>query len=371
MIAAAILPRLDPAVGLDLVYVADRPAGPSDAVAARCRSILRLEPRSTAAELLMLPFTELPRGSWRLTPPGGRAAVAALSEDVDVVYAHGMHSFSLTRDVVRPLVANAIDPWSIHWTQLGREHRSSTRRLYYRLQARRGAALEQATARRAKAYIVVNAGDAELLRERLSATVHAIPNGVSRTGRSSTARDDGLVVFVGSLDYPPNIDAVRSLCVDAFPVVRKRVPTARLLIAGRRPTAEVLALGGDGVEILGDVDDIGQVLRRAAVAAFPETVGRGTRNSVLEAIAAGCPVVAAASSARGIPTGDHIVLASSPTLLGEAVADLLLDRTRRKLVASAATRAADGLSTWDDAAHSYNAVLMAVAEQQGEGRPRC
>src|SRR2546422_840895 len=79
---------------------------------------------------------------------------------------------------------------------------------------------------------------------------------------------------------------------EVFPRVAARVPGARLLIAGRRPPPDVRALAGNGITVLADVPDIREIYERCAVLAFPGELGRGAKNTVLEAMVMGRAVVA-------------------------------------------------------------------------------
>jgi glycosyltransferase involved in cell wall biosynthesis len=110
------------------------------------------------------------------------------------------------------------------------------------------------------------------------------------------------IIFTGSMDYFPNIDAVTTFYRDVFPAIRAEVPNARFVIAGRNPAAAVRQLSDDpSVFVTGAVSDIRPYLLGAAVAVAPMRVARGVQNKILEAMAMGLPVAASTKAAMALP----------------------------------------------------------------------
>ena len=108
------------------------------------------------------------------------------------------------------------------------------------------------------------------------------------------------VLFVGTFSYRPNIDAARHLVERLMPQVRRQVPYARLILAGSRPTEEVLRWQSESVAVLPDLPDIRTAYEAAAVVAAPIRMGGGSNFKVIEAMAYGKPVVISARAARGL-----------------------------------------------------------------------
>jgi len=237
-------------------------------------------------------------------------------------------------------------------------------RWYDLLQARRARRLEELTAARASSVVVVNQADADRLRARTGGTVVAIPNGTSRpeAPAGTPEPEPATIAFVGTLDYPPNVEAVTRLVHDVLPLVRPSVPDVRVLLAGRRPPEAVQQLAGSGVEVLADVPDVGAVFARAQLALYPGRTGRGTKNTVAEAVGAGCPVVASVESARGHATGEHLRVGSTDEELAAAVTALLLDPTAARRAREATGAASATLRDWDQAAARYVDLFRAAAD---------
>lgn len=361
MIVAQLLRRLPDTVRVDLLYFADRPQPPDPEVSARAASVTALPVRSPASALLAQPFTRLPRATWQRAGAAERILSAAL--DSDVVYLHGLHTFSVLTMLPTPVVVNEVDPWSDYWSERARERRGPGA-WYDRLQAARARRLEAVAAEVAAAVVVVSHADADRLRSRTGGHVVAIPNGTARAARSPASGEPSTIAFVGTLDYPPNVEAVSRLVRDVLPLVRRHVPDVRVLLAGRRPTPAVEALQGSGVELLGDVADVADVFARAQVAVYPGRTGRGTKNTVAEAIAAGCPVVASVESARGHAPGEHLRIGVGDEELAELVTSLLSDPSALERARRACSVAAADLVDWDQAADRYFELFRTAGRVQ-------
>jgi hypothetical protein len=112
------------------------------------------------------------------------------------------------------------------------------------------------------------------------------------------------VLFTGTLDYGPNIAAIRALATSIWPEVVRLRPGSSLCVAGRRPTGEV----GDlvramGAELVPDFDDLGRLTARSAVSIAPLPFATGVQNKVLDAAVAGLPQVISPAAAAGFAPG--------------------------------------------------------------------
>ena len=296
-----------------------------------------------------------------LAASGRPRAGAWTAPDRDVTYLHGLHTFAALPDLTGPVVAHEVDPWSDYWTERA-EGRRGPGASVARLQAARARRLEALAAQRADSLVVVNQADADRLRARTGGNVVAVPNGTARpTSATDEAPEPDTIAFVGTLDYPPNVEAMTRLVRDVLPLVRRRVPGVRLLVAGRRATPEVQALAGPGVELLGEVDDVSAVFRRAQLAVYPGRTGRGTKNTVAEAVGAGCPVVASVESARGHAPGAHLRTGETDQEIAEAITGLLTDPAEARAARVACGSAALALADWDDAAARYVELFRRAA----------
>jgi polysaccharide biosynthesis protein PslH len=146
----------------------------------------------------------------------------------------------------------------------------------------------------------------------------AVPHDVPSSGP--------IIVYVGYYHYVPNARAADILIQQILPLVAEREPGVRLMLVGKQPTLRMLdaATRDPRITVTGAVDDIRPYLRMGTVAAVPLMQGGGTRLKILEAFAAGIPVVSTSKGAEGIDVlnGREIVIADEPAAIAEAIIDV-------------------------------------------------
>ena len=136
------------------------------------------------------------------------------------------------------------------------------------------------------------------------------------------------VLFVAGFAHPPNVDAARWLVESIMPAVWARRPGARLSLVGSNPTADVLGLAGERVEVTGFVSDA-ELQRRygsARVAVVPLRFGAGVKSKVVEALQQGLPLATTCVGAQGLPGVEAAcAVADDPAALAAAILALLDD----------------------------------------------
>jgi len=185
------------------------------------------------------------------------------------------------------------------------------------------------------------------LRERVLVMPNGFPSGLlahpPRPAREPT------IVFVGTMDYKPNVDAAFWLAKEIFPAIARRVPEARLLLVGHDSRHRLRPLA-DGRRIVatGSVADVAPLVGEAAVSVAPIRAGSGTRIKILEALALGVPVVSTTLGAEGLDLvpGREIVLADAPGAFAEAVVRLLTDGATRDAMGHAGRAAVARAYDW-------------------------
>ncbi len=217
--------------------------------------------------------------------------------------------------------------------------------LYSLIQWRRLKRLEHRICRRADAVVAVSEADALALR-RLVPGLNplVVPNGVDVV-RYHPELPDALplahpaIVFTGKMDFRPNVDAMLWFHAEVWPLVRARIPEARLYVVGKNPHARLEPLRRDpSVLVTGYVSDILPYFGGADVYVVPLRIGGGTRLKVLEAMAAGLPLVGTTLGIEGInlTPGQHALVADAPHAFAEAVIALVQDRARAAALGAAA-----------------------------------
>jgi sugar transferase (PEP-CTERM/EpsH1 system associated) len=238
--------------------------------------------------------------------------------------------------------------------------------LYSLLQWRRLRRFERRLCLTADAVVAVSPQDAAALAALAPGIDPLVaPNGVD-TARYRPGLADTLplthpaVVFTGKMDYRPNVDAVLWFAEHVWPQVLAASPQARLYIVGKSPRPPVAALTAQpSIVVTGYVAEILPYFGGADVYVAPLRVGGGTRLKVLEAMAAGLPIVSTSQGAEGIDATHNVdmLLADKPTAFAAAVAALLADRTRAAALGAAARRFVERHYDWASIAPPLVALL--------------
>ena len=262
-------------------------------------------------------------------------------EAFDLVHLSGVDAARLVLEALdtTPVVWDVCDCTSRYYARQAGAERGPARRLWYRLQAARYRRLERRLFGRDLTVFVASPSEAAAFRGHVGpwrCRVEVVPNGVDPVPAAPVASWTPRLVFTGALAYRPNADAVGYLCREIFPRIRRRHPDARLSIVGAGASPELRAgCEGDGVEFLGFVPDVLDVLRRSTVFVCPMREGTGIKVKLLEAMASGLPIVATPLALEGIPEaedGRHLRVAASADAFAEGVSELLRDPGLRRLL---------------------------------------
>jgi sugar transferase (PEP-CTERM/EpsH1 system associated) len=231
---------------------------------------------------------------------------------------------------------------------------------------------ERANFRHYDAGVTVAGRDAEVIRQLCPAlTVHVIPNGVNPDFfqfNADSPEDPARLIFTGTMDYAPNVDAVVWFTQQILPQIRRAVPEVRFHIVGRNPTPRVLQLAGEhgGVAVEGFAPDLRPHLARSSVYVCPLRTGAGMKNKMLEAMAIGKAIVTTAEGASGNDgrDGEHFRIATSPQDFAEAVTTLLRSPERRHRMGSDARAFVQQHYSWEHSAALFEQLYLDVARNR-------
>jgi glycosyltransferase involved in cell wall biosynthesis len=180
----------------------------------------------------------------------------------------------------------------------------------------------------------------ELIRRQPKARIAVIENGVD-TNRFHSSPNTTLhneLVFVGQMSYYSNIEGILWFADQIWPAIRERHPQLTLSIVGSDPTPEVMSLASNpGIRITGTVPDVLPYYQNALASIVPLRTGGGTRLKILEAMAAGSPVLSTALGAEGlnVSDGSNILLVGCGVGSWLAAIDIAMGRRRSELIANA------------------------------------
>jgi len=162
-----------------------------------------------------------------------------------------------------------------------------------------------------------------------------IPNGVKEELLFSENKfnEENWIVFLGKMNYAPNVDAVIYFANEIFPLITKDRNNIEFIIVGSNPSKEVLKLHRrKNVEVTGFVEDPYEYLEKAKVIIAPLRFSAGTQYKILESMALGKTVVTNAKGVRGISgeDGKHFIIADDEEEMAKKILNLLSDETKRK-----------------------------------------
>ncbi|WP_374661017.1 TIGR03087 family PEP-CTERM/XrtA system glycosyltransferase [Inhella sp.] len=287
--------------------------------------------------------------------------------DASVVFCSSMAAYAPPQ---LPWLIDFVDLDSAKWTQFG-QVRLPPLAWVYRLEGRRLLQLERQLAAQAQAsFFATNQelrafetlapecrGRAEVLRNGVDAE-HYAPN----PGLANPFRSDELpLVFTGSMNYWPNVDAVRWFVQDMLPELRRRWPALRLYIVGREPNRSVRALAGEAVEVTGSVPDVRPYLQHARLVLAPMRYARGIQNKILEAMAMAQTVVCTEACAQPVTGGKAGLLPTGSDAEGfiARINELLrLSEPERRALGARARQFVIDQCTWAQGFHPLDRALV-------------
>jgi polysaccharide biosynthesis protein PslH len=247
--------------------------------------------------------------------------------------------------------------------------RSLPRRAFNRIEYLRCRRFERTWWKRADACVVTS--DRELPTVRACAPntpVAAVPNSVDLTYFAPSAErpDPHTVVFNGILTYRPNVDAVRYLIDDVWPLVRARFPDAKLTLIGRSEGVDTRDMMAPGVELLGEVPDIRPYVHRAAVVAVPVRIGGGTRLKVVEGLAMEKPIVSTTLGCEGLAVRDreHLLIADDPASFAARIFDVFENPDGSAELGRAGRRLVEAQYSWDLAGERLESLYHELTGEQ-------
>ena len=239
-----------------------------------------------------------------------------------------------------------------------RARRSSTllEKAFFSLQAVKMRAFEKRRLSRADEVTAVTIEDLQWLKKAGISKTSLVENGVDTeyfqpTSDSEVQRE---ILFLASLDWYPNQDALRFFLEEIMPRVRTKLPNVQLTIAGRRPPIELVAQirSLPGASLHSDVPDVRPFLARSSAFVVPLRIGGGSRIKILEALAAGKAVVSTRIGAEGLQlcSGEHLLLADRPDDFADRVIELLTQPELRQRLGANGRRLVSDRYTWNQMA---------------------
>jgi glycosyltransferase involved in cell wall biosynthesis len=366
-----------------LTYVAHRNADPHEARRAAdhferlgIRTIIverPIPPKSGPAFYARLAANLLSPLPYSVATHASREMAAALAqlaarEKIDLwhcewtPYAHALRALSGRRVVM----AHNVE--SIIWQRYHETETNPLKRWYIGKQWRKFERFERQALAGADLTIAVSDVDAERFRRDLGVhPVSVVDNGVDTTWFHPTdePREPRTLLFLGSLEWRPNLDGVAQLLDKVFPAVRREEPDARLLLVGRNPppTLRIAVASIPGVELHANVADVRPFLARSTIMVVPLRIGGGSRLKILESLATATPVISTRVGAEGLHLegGQHLVIAEETEQMANAIVQSLRDPVTARRQAESGRRQVLRLYDWNALADHLEKLWLSAA----------
>lgn len=212
--------------------------------------------------------------------------------------------------------------------------------------------------------IGVSGEDTDFFRNKLSLSniLGDVPTGVDIDyfQEMSYQPKNNSIVFLGSMDWMPNIDGICYFVKEIYPLIKQKYAEIKLTIVGRNPTDRILALAQDkSIKVTGTVDDVRKYLSSSSVSIVPLRIGGGTRIKIFESMAAGVPVVSTSIGAEGLPLrhGEHILMAEKPNAFASEVLKLLNNEQMRNKISANALKLIEENYSWKTVVNEFERLL--------------
>lgn len=248
---------------------------------------------------------------------------------------------------------------SMIWERYFQTERNPVKRAYFDFERKRMSKYEASTCNRFDLVFAVSEEDKTKLREEMGVTTPIV---VLETGVNtdffrpvdSPCSVPGRLVFLGSMDWMPNIDGMKWFVNEVYPLIKDQWADVSLDIVGRRPGAEIqkLAVADASIRVLADVPDVRPHIAACDLFIVPLRIGGGSRIKIYEAMAMDRPVVSTTIGAEGLPLtpGEHLAIGDTPQEYADQVVSLLNEPTRKQAISNSGYRIVTENFQWKNVA---------------------
>jgi len=254
-----------------------------------------------------------------------------IDENIDIVYAdQSMVNHVLKLDSEVPIVLDVVDPLAYSYFQYFKKDKYMIQKLRYLVMYIICRYFDLPRYKNIDAFIFVSSIHKKLLSPYIPEykMQFCIPQGIDTEfiAPQNNKTNSNCLIFTGTMNYRPNIQACVFFCEKIFPLIKKEIPDATFYIAGANPTKEVLKLNSEDIVVTGFVEDMRIYFERSSVVVVPiVTDDGGFKVKVLEAMAMGKAVVSTSLGSKGLNVidGENIIIKDDPEEFAGAVIGLL------------------------------------------------
>ena len=298
------------------------------------------------------------------TPVMGEMIGSILSEGYDVVHCEHLHVAHYLWNI--PQIRKVMDAHNVE-AQIAERHAAvegnPLKRFILKWNFRKMLEYEMKSVRSMDLVLAVSGNDQATFKKQGGDNARVLENGVDLSYfLPQESPDNRKSVFVGSMDWAPNVDGVIYFVGEILPLIRSVHPDFELSVVGKEPHQHLIALTASDplLHVTGTVDDVRPYIADASVYIVPLQFGGGTRLKILEAFAMGKAVVSTSLGCEGIDCrdGEHILIADTPREFADAVIRLFADGELKKRLSANAARLVKDRYGWE----TIGARLLAYYE---------
>ncbi len=229
--------------------------------------------------------------------------IGAHAHEYDILYCQNMRAAQYVSDIAQYKIWNIVDAFSMNY-QSAKKFAKGLWHWIYKIDSRRCCRYEQDLLGKFDKKLIVSKKDRDFIVEKAGgkADISVIENFTHIPEGRKMDNDPKAhhLVFVGAMNYEPNVTAVTYFCKQILPKLLERYPDLVFYIVGKTPTSAVRALQSDHVVVTGWVDDIWDYLKLASVVVAPMLSGSGIQNKILQALSVGACVVTTSTGFEGL-----------------------------------------------------------------------
>jgi polysaccharide biosynthesis protein PslH len=263
------------------------------------------------------------------------------------------YAVNMPKSLSCPTIGMAHNVESVVWRRYQQIEQNPLKKLYLGLQADKMERFERQALPQFSRIISVSDQDKRIISQWVcSDHIAVVPNGVDIDffERESGEEIPKSIIFIGSLDWRPNVDCVIYFLDEIWPLIKNSFPEAKFAVVGRNPLPRLASRIADepAVTLHGSVEDVRPFINSAQVCIVPLRIGSGSRLKILEALAMEKPVVSTSVGAEGLDleNGRHVLIADNPADFADAVKRLFLNPAYRHSLALEGRQLAKEKYSW-------------------------
>ncbi len=284
-------------------------------------------------------------------------------EKIDIVHIEHLH-MAYYRDFIKEELPVFLRMHNVETTIMERFYRQQKNpiiKIYGFIQWRKVYRYESQVVEKFNRCITITDIDKERIESMNSKSACvSIPSGVdiSYFHPINCEKEPDSIIFIGALDWFPNIDGIYWFCKKVFPLIKAEVSSVRLYIVGRNPPARIKKLENENLVVHGSVKDIREHLAKSSVTIVPLRIGGGMRIKILEALAMGIPVVSTSIGCEGIDitNGREVLIADAERVFARNILSLLQDEKLARILGENGLKLVKSRYIWEEIAEKFEGV---------------